>query len=636
MSAANDSTEPALLTLQAPDLERFRAYLVLLARLEIAPRLRDKVDLSGVVQQTLLEAHQGLIDNPGRPKTEAETTAWLRSILSHNLADVLRKLTARKRDVRREWSLEQALDQSASRLEQWLTVDQSSPSQRAIRQEELLRMAATLATLPEGQRRAIELHHLQGWPLAEIAAELEYDQGGRGGPTSSRAQEPADAARSATMTSSTINILTFGGAGMASIPANSSDWSQEHAGDREQTLDQIIADYLEAQEAGQPADRDALLKQYPALAAELALFFENQDRMARLTAPIREANQPGFSRGPESMTRSFSRIGPRELSTTPIIDRSNEASCPLFRRLRAHRGPGAGRDGGRLQSPASELEPRPGAQDGRVRAGSRRPAISQRFRLEAEAAAHLDHPHIVPIYEIGEHDGHHYFSMKLVDGGNLAAQVERYAENPRAAARLVATVARAVHYAHERGILHRDLKPANILLGGPAGASLEERVPLVTDFGLAKRFEGRHDPELTQSGSIVGTPGYMAPEQAEGRRESITTAVDVHALGAILFELLTGRPPFRADTMLETLRMVREQEPVRPRTLKPRIDRDLETIVLKCLEKSPEPPLSLRASPGRRSRTLARRFTDPCPSRRPCPIARSSGHAAGRRPRDWC
>jgi WD40 repeat protein len=124
-------------------------------------------------------------------------------------------------------------------------------------------------------------------------------------------------------------------------------------------------------------------------------------------------------------------------------------------------------------------------------------------------------------------------------------------------------------------------------LGGLASAPLVERVPLVTDFGLAKWVESRHDPELTQSGSIVGTTGYMAPEQAEGRRESITTAVDVHALGAILFELLTGRPPFRGETMLETLRMVREQEPVRPRTLKPRIDRDLETIVLKCLEKSP-------------------------------------------------
>jgi RNA polymerase sigma-70 factor (ECF subfamily) len=154
------------------DLDRVRAYHDLLARLEVAPRLRDKVDLSGVVQQTLLEAHQGLLEHPRTEQTPAEVAGWLRSILSHNLADVLRKLTARKRDFRREWSLESALDQSASRVEQWLAAEQSSPSGRAIREEELLRMAESLAALPEGQRRAIELHHLQGRPLAEIAHQL--------------------------------------------------------------------------------------------------------------------------------------------------------------------------------------------------------------------------------------------------------------------------------------------------------------------------------------------------------------------------------------------------------------------------------------------------------------------------------
>ena len=165
------SMNQAALTTQ-DDLERFRAYLVLLARLEVAPALRDKVDLSGVVQQTLLEAHQGLREHPDRIRAEAETAGWLRAILSHNLADALRKLSARKRDVRREWSLDAALDQSASRLERWLAAEQSSPSQQAIRQEELLQMAAALAELPESQRRAIELHHLRGLPLSEIAAEL--------------------------------------------------------------------------------------------------------------------------------------------------------------------------------------------------------------------------------------------------------------------------------------------------------------------------------------------------------------------------------------------------------------------------------------------------------------------------------
>jgi RNA polymerase sigma-70 factor, ECF subfamily len=158
--------------LEPAELERFRAYLDLLAKLEVAPRLRDKVDLSGVVQQTLLEADQGMRAEPRSERTPAEVAAWLRSILSHNLADVLRKLKARKRDFRREWSLETALNQSASRVEQWLAAEQSSPSGQAIRQEELLKMAESLATLPDGQRRAIELHHLQGLPLGEIARQL--------------------------------------------------------------------------------------------------------------------------------------------------------------------------------------------------------------------------------------------------------------------------------------------------------------------------------------------------------------------------------------------------------------------------------------------------------------------------------
>ncbi len=372
---------------------------------------------------------------------------------------------------------------------------------------------------------------------------------------------------------------------MASIPAKSSDWGREHAGDREQRLNQVIADYLEAQESGQAPDRAAFLKQHPGLAGELALFFANQDHVAQLTAPLRDATRANFSRESDPALVPFPGSQPDE-SEPLACKTSGESSIRYFGDYELIEVLAQGGMGvvyrARQVSLNRELALK------MMRAG--RFATTgdlERFHLEAEAAAHLDHPHIVPIYEIGEHEGHHYFSMKLVDGGNLAAHVERYAEKPRAAARLVATVARAVHYAHERGILHRDLKPANILLGGPVDGSLEERVPLVTDFGLAKRFECRNEAELTQSGSIVGTPGYMAPEQTEGRRESITTAVDVHALGAILFELLTGRAPFRAETVLETLRMIREQEPVRLMTFNPRIDVDLETIVLKCLEKSP-------------------------------------------------
>jgi WD40 repeat protein/tRNA A-37 threonylcarbamoyl transferase component Bud32 len=219
-----------------------------------------------------------------------------------------------------------------------------------------------------------------------------------------------------------------------------------------------------------------------------------------------------------------------------------------------------------------------------------------RFRAEAQAAAGLDHAHIVPVYEVGAHAGQPYFSMKLIEGGTLADAL-RHGDVPNVhtAARLVATVARAVHYAHQRGILHRDLKPANILLSmnraPPGGADavlagsvrLTECVPHVSDFGLAKQLQG--DSALTQAGILLGTPCYVAPEQAAG--SAVTTAADTYSLGAILFELLTGRPPFRGATPTETVRQVLEQAPTRPRALRPELPVDVQVICLKCLEKDP-------------------------------------------------
>jgi serine/threonine-protein kinase len=204
-------------------------------------------------------------------------------------------------------------------------------------------------------------------------------------------------------------------------------------------------------------------------------------------------------------------------------------------------------------------------------------AERQRFLLEAEAAANLDHPNIVPVYEIDRERGL-YFTMKWVDGGSLARHVPRLVDDPTSAARLLTTVARAVHDAHRHGYLHRDLKPANILL------DFRGR-PYVTDFGLARRV-GR-DSSLTQSGAVLGTPSYMAPEQAAGHGGEVGPAADVYSLGAVLYELLTGRPPFRAATVMETLVLVLEREPTPPGRLRAGVPPELGAICLKCLEKDP-------------------------------------------------
>ena len=202
----------------------------------------------------------------------------------------------------------------------------------------------------------------------------------------------------------------------------------------------------------------------------------------------------------------------------------------------------------------------------------------RRFRNEASAVALLDHANIVPIFEVGRFEDQHYFSMKLITGESLDKRLKSYAADLRGAARLIAVAAGAIHHAHQRGILHRDLKPANILVDA-------EGQPHVTDFGLAKQVEG--DSELTRPGTIMGTPPYMAPEQVSATRGSVTTATDVYGLGAILYALLTGAAPFGGTTVLDTLEQVKEKDPKPPRTINPRVPRDVEVICLKCLEKDP-------------------------------------------------
>jgi WD40 repeat protein len=330
--------------------------------------------------------------------------------------------------------------------------------------------------------------------------------------------------------------------------------------DRERLLDEIVTAYLQAVEAGERPDPQAWLARYPDFASELRDFFAGQEQVAKLLEQPRvvsEARTVGLGAG---------REGPRPRTVRYFGD------YELLEEI-AHGGMGVVYKA--RQSSLNRIVALKMILHGELAT----PLDVARFRLEAEAAANLDHPHIVPIYEIGEHGGQHYYSMRYIEGTSLAQQTPIA---PRRAARLVAQVAQAVHYAHQRGILHRDLKPANILVD-------HRGEPHVTDFGLAKRVEG--GAGLTQSGAIVGTPSYMAPEQAAPRGQpgsGLTTRADVYSLGAVLYELLTGRPPFRAATPLDTLLQVLEREPEPPRRLAPGVDHDLETICLTCLHKEPQ------------------------------------------------
>lgn len=349
---------------------------------------------------------------------------------------------------------------------------------------------------------------------------------------------------------------------------------------RDQRLDEVIAQYLEAVSGGQSPNRAELLARHPDLAAELSAFFADHDRMTETAAPWLET-----------------------LATPAPLDSdaANAVTLPL-----AAGGTGAAPP---AEGASGQLAPNVALRDfgdyelldeiarggmgvvykARQKSLHRIVALKlilsgqlastdeiQRFRTEAEAAANLDHPGIVPIYEVGEREGQHYFSMGYIEGQSLAARISDGPLPPREAAATVRSVAEAVHYAHQAGVIHRDLKPANILLDR-AGH------PRVTDFGLAKRVKG--DSHLTGTGQVLGTPSYMPPEQAGGAAGRIGPAADVYALGAVLYALLTGRPPFYAANPLDTLVQVLHEEPVSPRQLNAHVPRDMETISLKCLEK---------------------------------------------------
>jgi serine/threonine protein kinase len=333
--------------------------------------------------------------------------------------------------------------------------------------------------------------------------------------------------------------------------------------ERERRVNRVLAGYLEAQRQGEQPDREDLLRRHADLAEELHSFFADQDRFGRVAerigpcavAAVAPAEAPTMALG--EFGRESALLGTvRYFGDYELLEEIARGGMGVVYRARQV---------SLNRSVALKM----------ILAGEFAATEDvQRFHREAEAATDLDHPNVVPIYEVGEYQGQNYFSMKLIEGGSLASRDLPLAA--RQAAELVANVARAVYHAHQRGILHRDLKPANILLDA-------EGQPHVTDFGLARRVDGG---QHTRTGAIVGTASYMPPEQARSEKV-LTTAVDVYSLGAILYELLTGQPPFRAETPLDTILQVLDHDPEPPRKVDPRINRDLETICLKCLDKEP-------------------------------------------------
>ncbi len=333
----------------------------------------------------------------------------------------------------------------------------------------------------------------------------------------------------------------------------------------ERQLDEIVTAYLKAVDAGEKPDRREWQDRYPDFADDLAAFFQAQSQVDRVAAPLRPQNPTEM----ETVTAASAPTASPELSDLGAIGYFGD-----YELLSVIAQGGMGVVYRAKQTSLQRIVAIKMILAGKLASE----ADVQRFRTEAEAAANLDHPNIVPIFEVGEHQGRHYFSMKFIEGGSLTEKMAALKESPRQAAGLLSLAARAVHHAHQRGILHRDLKPGNILIDSHGQ-------PHITDFGLAKRTET--DCEQTRTGAIVGTPSYMAPEQAQANK-SLTTSVDVYSLGAILYEMLAGRPPFRGETVMQTLLQVSQREPDRPRHVNPRADRDLETICLKCLEKDPK------------------------------------------------
>lgn len=343
----------------------------------------------------------------------------------------------------------------------------------------------------------------------------------------------------------------------------------------DEAFDHLIAEYLMAAQGDAVQTNEYWIARAGARAGDMRAFLEDHHRMRSITDPVPQLADTMTQCGPIPDVRSV----PTVVGEYELLEEIARGGMGVVFRAR-HR---------LLRREVALKMIRGGPW-----AGSEEIA---RFQVEAQAAARFDHIGIVPVYEFGEHEGRPYYTMALIDGPSLAEHIRQGPIAPRQAAAIMRRVAEGVAHAHSKGVIHRDLKPANVLLARRAATNKADSVspplagdglpfdPRVADFGLAK--QSSNDSGLTATGQMVGTPNYMSPEQAAGRTGDVGMASDIYSIGAMLYELLTGRPPFRSDTVLETLRQVCEHQPAPPRLLNAAIPIDIETICLRCLEKDP-------------------------------------------------
>ncbi len=354
----------------------------------------------------------------------------------------------------------------------------------------------------------------------------------------------------------------------------SSDGKNRDASEaKERRVDEVVAEYCDASDRGERVTPEEVMARHPQLRAELEEFFCAMDEFGDAA---RRLPSPGGVASTRTEPEQSSDAEPwRRLGRYELLDEIGRGGMGVVYRARQA-------DLGRTVAVKV------------IRSGQFASSDDvQRFRLEAETAAGLDHPNIVPVYEVGQSRGEHYLAMRWMPGGNLAERVGRYAGRPRETAQLVETLAVALEHAHRQGIVHRDLKPANVFFD-------ERDVPRLGDFGLVKRLGTESD--LTQTGAILGTASYMAPEQVSPQLGPVGARSDVYSLGAVLYELLTGRAPLEAADSFDTLRRVVSEDPVAPSTIDSRVPRDLESVCLKCLEKSPANRYESAAAVGRELR----------------------------------